>query len=64
MGGTFEFLIHASSGGFKCPRWPQGVKSRIVLETLVDCAIVDAVERRNGMRPNQLSEWRWMARVW
>jgi transposase len=43
-------------------RWPEAVKARAVAETLEPGATVNAVAARYGVKPNQLSAWRCLAK--
>lgn len=43
-------------------QWPDGVKAKIVAETLQPGASVADVARRHGILPNHLSAWRTLAR--
>jgi len=43
-------------------RWPDAVKAQAVAETLDPGATVNAVAARYGVKPNQLSAWRCLAK--
>lgn len=43
-------------------RWPEAVKAQAVAETLEPGATVNAVAARYGVKPNQLSAWRCLAK--
>lgn len=44
-------------------RWPEAMKARAVAETLEPGATVNAVAERYGVKPNQLSAWRCLAKL-
>ena len=55
--------LEVLSGDLGRRRWPDEVKARIVRESLEGGAVVSAVARRHGLRPQQLFTWRRLARA-
>jgi transposase len=55
--------LEVLSGDLGRRRWPEEVKARIVGESLEPGAVVSAVARRHGLRPQQLFTWRRLARA-
>jgi transposase len=43
-------------------RWDEALKARIVVESLASGAVVTDVARRHGCRPQQVHDWRRLAR--
>jgi transposase len=44
-------------------RWPDDLKAHIVLESLAPDAVVTQVAQRHGCRPQQIHNWRRLART-
>ena len=55
--------LEVLSGDLGRRRWPEEVKARLVRESLAPGAVVSAVARRHGLRPQQLFIWRRLARA-
>lgn len=55
--------LEVLSGDLGRRRWPDEVKAGIVCESLQPGAVVSAVARRHGLRPQQLFTWRRLARA-
>jgi transposase len=51
------------TGGPGRRRWPDELKALIVLESLAPDAVVTQVAQRHGCRPQQIHDWRRLART-
>tara|TARA_R110002051_G_scaffold25371_4_gene61939 strand:+ start:498 stop:800 length:303 start_codon:yes stop_codon:yes gene_type:complete len=57
----FITIIPRSSGGAR--RWPFELKARIVAETLIERATVNAVAKRYELILSRVSDWRSLERM-
>ena len=62
MGATSEFLAMVPRRLDGKRDWPSERKARIVAETLIEGATVNAVAKRYELIPSTVSDWRRMAR--
>ncbi len=60
--GGFGGRLEVIEGATGRRRWPDAVKARIVAESFAHGAQVNAVARRHGLSPQQLTGWRRAAR--
>lgn len=63
MGATNEFLKRIPRRKDGKRNWPNELKARIVAETLIKGATVEAVANRYELKPSTVSDWRRMARM-
>lgn len=63
MIATSEFLTRIPRRSDGKHNWPIELKARIVAETLIKGATVDAVAKRYELTPTTVSDWRRMARM-
>lgn len=62
MVATNEFLTRIPRGSGGARRRPLELKARVVAETLIEGATVNAVAKRYELIPSTVSDWRRMAR--
>lgn len=62
MGATSEFLARVPRRRDGKRNWPLELKARVVAETLIEGATVNAVAKRYELIPSTVSDWRRMAR--
>ncbi|MDB9857098.1 transposase [Amylibacter sp.] len=63
MGATNEFLARIPRRADGKRNWPIELKARIVAETLIKGATVEAVSKQYELKPSTVSDWRRMARM-
>jgi len=63
MGATSEFLARILRRVDGKRNWPTELKARIVAETLIEGATVNAVAKQYELTPSTVSDWRRMARM-
>ena len=62
MGSIGEFLASVPRRSDGKRNWPSELKTRIVVETLIEGETVNAVAKRYELIPSTVSDWRRMAR--
>jgi len=55
--------LEVYTGSQERRRWPDETKARIVLESFVPGTVVTQLAQRHGCRPQQIHDWRGLART-